>query len=236
MIKLLLIEDERTLAEIIRDTLNNNGFEVTLAYNGVEGLECYKKNPPDIIVTDIMMPHLDGFTFVDRLRKSGCRLPVLFLSARSGAEDVVRGFELGGNDYLRKPFAISELIVRIKALLNRDATSGNPLRSPEQHRWKIGKYTFDHQKARLYLGEGENYQELSTRESDVLLFLCRNKGQVVENKIILQALWGDDTFFNSRSLHVYITKLRHKLAADPSVSILNIRGVGYRLCAGWVSD
>lgn len=228
MIKILLIEDERTLAGILRDTLNGNGFEVTLAYNGIEGFECYQKNPPDILVTDVMMPHLDGFTLVERLRKSGCRIPILFLTARSTAEDVVHGFEIGGNDYLRKPFAISELIVRLKALSERNAVYGRGIEEPQQ--WKIGQYVFDSRKGTLSLNGV--YQELAARESDVLRYLCRNQGQVVETRLILQDLWGDDTFFNARSLHVYITKLRHKLSADPSITILNIRGVGYRLCIG----
>lgn len=228
MIKLLLIEDERTLAGIVRDTLNENGFRVEVAYDGVQGFECYKTNPPDIIVTDIMMPHLDGFTLVERLRKSGCTIPILFLSARSATEDVVHGFDLGCNDYLRKPFAISELIARVKALTGRTAYASPSV--PEQHSWKIGKYTFDSRQYLLFFnGDPAPAAELSTREGEVLLYLCRHQGKIADNKTLLLNLWGDDNFFNSRSLHVYITKLRHKLAADPAVSITNIRGVGYKL-------
>lgn len=234
MIKLLLIEDERTLAGIIRDTLNDNGFSVELAYDGVQGLELYKTKNPDIIVTDIMMPHLDGFTLVEQLRKSGCNIPIIFLSARSAAEDVVQGFEAGGNDYLRKPFAISELIIRAKSLLGR--TAPGAASGKEQTIWEIGKYTFDSNKNRLFLNTSQTPhiqasapQELATRESEVLLYLCRSKGEVVEHKNILRDLWGDDNFFNGRSLNVYITKLRHKLCADSSISIINIRGVGYKL-------
>lgn len=228
MIKLLLIEDERTLAGIVRDTLNENGFRVEVAYDGVQGFECYKTHPPDIIVTDIMMPHLDGFTLVERLRKSGCTIPILFLSARSATEDVVHGFDLGCNDYLRKPFAISELIARVKALTGKAAHTSASI--PEQHIWTIGKYVFDSRQYLLFFNEDPSpASELSTREGDVLLYLCRNQGKITDNKTLLLNLWGDDNFFNSRSLHVYITKLRHKLAADPAISITNIRGVGYKL-------
>lgn len=227
MIKLLLIEDERTLAGIIRDTLNDNGFSVELAYDGVHGLERYHAWQPDVIVTDIMMPRMDGFTLVEQLRKSGNTTPILFLSARSDAQDVVQGFETGGNDYLRKPFAISELIVRIKSLLARSSAQNSA--TNEQHLWEIGKYTFDSNRNLLYFNKTPIPEELSTRESEVLLYLCRHQGEIVEHKTILKSLWGDDNFFNGRSLNVYITKLRHRISADPSVSIINIRGIGYKL-------
>lgn len=227
MIKLLLIEDERTLAGIIRDTLNDNGFSVDLAYDGVQGLERYHALQPDIIVTDIMMPHLDGFTLVEQLRKNGCTTPILFLSARSAPDDVVQGFETGGNDYLRKPFALSELIVRIKSLLGR--CSPQNAATQEQYLWEIGKYTFNSNRHLLCLNGTSTSQELAARESEVLLYLCRHQGQIVEHKTILRTLWGDDNFFNGRSLNVYISKLRHKLSADPSLSIINIRGTGYKL-------
>ncbi|MEG0518815.1 MAG: response regulator transcription factor [Bacteroidales bacterium] len=227
MIKLLLIEDERTLAGIIRDTLNDNGFSVELAYDGIQGLERYHAMEPDVIVTDIMMPHLVGFTLVEQLRKSGCTTPVLYLSARSTPDDIVQGFETGGNDYLRKPFAISELIVRIKSLLGRCSTQNSV--AQEQYLWEIGKYTFDSSRNLLCFNETATLQELAARESEVLLYLCRHQGQIVEHKTILRTLWGDDNFFNGRSLNVYISKLRHKLCADPSLSIINIRGTGYKL-------
>lgn len=222
-IRLLLVEDERTLAGIIRDTLNDRGFQVSLAYDGEEGLRMFFAEKPDVVVTDIMMPTMDGFTFLEHLRRGGMTTPVLFLSARSSADDVVQGFELGGNDYLRKPFAISELIVRVKALLGkRTDTSGR-----EQKVFGIGNYTFDIERATL--SRGGEVQDLSARESEVLLYLVRNRGEIVPSRTMLLNLWGDDGYFNSRSLHVFITKLRNRLSDDPSVSIVNARGVGYKL-------
>lgn len=225
-IKLLLVEDERTLAGIIRDTLGEKGFEVSVAYDGQEGLRKFNAEKPDAVVTDIMMPTMDGFTFVDHLRRSGSKTPVLFLSARSSADDVVEGFELGGNDYLRKPFAMNELIVRVRALLGK----GFENRAADNEPYLIGSYVFDPGKQTLSLGS--EVQQLSGRESEVLQLLANNMGDVVTMKTMLLNLWGDDGYFNARSLHVFITKLRSRLAGDASVAIINIRGTGYKLIAG----
>lgn len=222
-IKLLLVEDERTLAGIIRDTLGEKGFDVSVAYDGREGLRKFNAEHPDVVVTDIMMPTMDGFTFVDHLRRGGSKTPVLFLSARSSADDVVEGFELGGNDYLRKPFAMSELIVRVRALLGKNMES----KAPEDGPLAIGSYIFDPGKQTLSLGEES--QQLSGRESEVLLLLANNMGSVVPMKTMLLNLWGDDGYFNARSLHVFITKLRSRFAGDTTVAIINIRGTGYKL-------
>ena len=210
-IKVLLVEDEPTLAMIIKDTLD-----------GEEGLALYKEIKPDIIVTDIMMPKIDGFTLIRHIRKTDSQIPVLFLSARSSANDVVEGFELGGNDYLKKPFGMAELIVRIKALLNKIT-----VRKEEKSTFNLGQYTFDAiTQTLLYCGEK---QLLSNRESEILKRLCENKDHVLPMKDVLLDLWGDDSFFNARSLHVFITKLRHKLSKDESIKILNVRGIGYKL-------
>lgn len=221
-IKVLLVEDEPTLAMIIKDTLDGDEFDIVLASNGEEGLALYREIQPDIIVTDIMMPKIDGFTLVRHIRKTDSRIPVLFLSARSAAKDVVEGFELGGNDYLKKPFGMAELIVRIKALLNKIT-----VHKEETSTFSIGKYTFDSiTQTLLYCGEK---QLLSNRESEILKRLCEYKDQVLPMKDVLLDLWGDDSFFNARSLHVFITKLRHKLSKDDTIKILNVRGIGYKL-------
>ena len=212
-IRVLLVEDEPTLAMIIKDTLDGEEFEVILAANGEEGLSRYRETKPDIIVTDIMMPKIDGFTMVRHIRKTDQQIPVLFLSARSAANDVVEGFELGGNDYLKKPF---------KALLNKIS-----VRKEESSNFTLGQYTFDSITQTLqYCGEK---QLLSNRESEILKRLCENKDHVLPMKDVLLELWGDDSFFNARSLHVFITKLRHKLSEDESIKILNVRGIGYKL-------
>ena len=222
-IKLLLVEDERTLAGIIRDTLSETGFEVSLAYDGEQALEALRDSRPDIVVTDIMMPVMDGFTLVEHLRRTNPGLPVIFLSARSSADDVVRGFGLGAGDYLRKPFAMSELVVRIQALLGR-----NPVRNdPPPDTYLLGRFRFD--PGRSVLERNGERQVLSGRESELLHYLVRNRGRIVPTRTLLVDLWGDDGYFNTRSLHVFITKLRRRLSDDPSLSIVNVRGTGYKL-------
>ena len=224
-IRLLLVEDEHTLAEIIADTLGEKEFDVTVAYDGVEGLRQFDACRPDVVVTDIMMPGMDGFSFVDELRRRSSDVPVLFLSARSAVDDVVRGFETGGNDYLRKPFAMSELVVRVRALVGRSRSA-----HPDADRiYEIGRFRFD--TGRQTLSDGDRVQELSAREAGVLGVLCSRMGETVPTQLILKRVWGDDSFFNGRSLHVFITRLRHMLSSDPSVQIVNARGVGYKLLA-----
>ncbi|MDF9830753.1 response regulator transcription factor [Parabacteroides sp. PF5-6] len=221
-INVLLVEDEATLAMIIKDTLEGPEFTIHVAENGREGLRQYIKVKPDIIVTDVMMPALDGFSMVKEIRRADPDIPILFLSARSSASDVVEGFELGGNDYLKKPFGMAELIIRIKALVHKVN-----YRKPDQSVFTLGFFTFD-SVAQTLAFHGEK-EQLSNRESEILKRLCENKDQVMSMKDVLLDLWGDDSFFNTRSLHVFITKLRHKLERDPSIKILNIRGIGYKL-------
>lgn len=222
-IKILLVEDEQTLAMIIKDTLEEDKiFSICLTTNGEEGLRSFFENKPDILVTDIMMPRMDGFELVRRIRQTDQTTPVLMLTARSAIKDVVEGFELGANDYLRKPFGMQELIVRIKALVNKPH-----YQKKTETRFSIGNYEFDSVSQQLFYGNKQ--QELSHRESEILKRLCQNLNQVVNTRDILLELWGDDSFFNSRSLHVFITKLRHKLADDENIRIVNIRGIGYKL-------
>lgn len=222
-IRMLLVEDEQTLADIIADTLGEKEFDVTVAYNGVEGLRRFDERRPDVVVTDIMMPGMDGFSFVDALRRRSADVPILFLSARSAVDDVVHGFETGGNDYLRKPFAMSELVVRVKALVGRNRVA----RQRSDTHYRVGRFEFD--VARQRLNDSDHTQELSAREADILKLLCEHTDEVVPTPLILQRIWGDDTFFNARSLHVFITRLRRRLSSDPSVRIVNARGVGYKL-------
>ena len=221
-IRMLLVEDERTLADIIADTLGEREFDVSVAYDGAEGLRRFDACRPDVVVTDIMMPGMDGY---EALRRRTADVPILFLSARSAAEDVVRGFETGGNDYLRKPFAMSELVVRVRSLVGRSRAA----RPAAGMHYAVGRFQFDPE--RQTLADGVHVRELSAREAGVLEMLCERMGEIVPTQLILQRIWGDDTFFNARSLHVFITRLRRLLAADPSVQIVNARGVGYRLHA-----
>lgn len=226
-INILLAEDERTLAMIIQDTLDGQGFHVTVASDGEEALRLYAANKPDVIVADVMMPRLDGFELVRRIRKHDPLTPVIFLTARSAVNDVVHGFEMGANDYLKKPFGMQELIVRIKALLGRACTV-TP--QPEQAtRFTIGQYLFDSVIQRLTHVPTGARAELSYRESEILRRLCLHPSEVVTSQSLLLELWGDDSFFNNKSLHVFITKLRHRLGQDQRLRIVNVRGVGYKL-------
>ncbi|GAA4454424.1 response regulator transcription factor [Nibrella saemangeumensis] len=225
MATILLIEDEVALGMIVRDSLEVRGFTVTYAVDGEEGLALFRANKPDVVVADVMMPKLDGFSLAERIREDDPYVPIIFLTARSQPADVVKGFELGGNDYLKKPFSMDELIVRIKALLNRN----HPLRSADPEKLTIGKYHFDYTKQKLALNGHEEL--LSHREAELLKRLYEHRNQVLERSLVLLDLWGDDSFFNGRSLDVFITRLRRYLRDDPNVQILNVRGVGYKLIA-----
>ncbi len=170
-----------------------------------------------------MMPKLDGFSLAEQIRRDNAMVPILFLTARSQPADVVRGFELGGNDYLKKPFSMDELIVRIRALLARLPVAAPAPAGP----LAIGRYQFDHPKQKLRLGGQE--ESLTNREAELLKRLYDQRNRVLERATVLRELWGDDSFFNGRSLDVFITRLRRCLKDDPQVQIVNIRGIGYKL-------
>jgi len=223
MTTVLFVEDEIFLAQIVKDSLEVRGFQVVHATDGLAGWHLFEMQLPDVVVLDVMMPQLDGFTLAERIRAQGSDVPIIFLTARSQTVDVVKGFETGGNDYLKKPFSMDELIVRIKALLNRRI--GAERTEPEQY--TLGRYLFDCSKQKLSCNGYETV--LSYRESELLKRLYRQRNQVLERSAVLLELWGDDSFFNGRSLDVFITKLRRYLKDDPTVQIVNIRGIGYKL-------
>lgn len=223
-IKVLLVEDETTLAMIIKDTLEEGEFIIHSATDGEEGLRMFFDIRPDVLVADVMMPRMDGFEMVRRIRQTDKQTPVLFLTARSAINDVVVGFELGANDYLKKPFGMQELIIRIKALAGKAFTFTE---EKQVTQFEIGNYLFD--SIAQTLAHAGIKQELSHRESEILKRLCENRNRIVNTQNVLLDLWGDDSFFNSRSLHVFITKLRHKLSEDEQIRIVNVRGIGYKL-------
>ena len=220
---ILLVEDEPSLALIVKDSLESRGFRVDFAADGEAGLAQFRRQCPDIVVADVMMPRLDGFALAQQIRRENAAVPILFLTARSQTADVVQGFELGGNDYLKKPFSMDELIVRIRALLVRLPAAAPAPAGP----LTIGRYLFDHPKQKLRLGLHET--DLTNRESELLKRLHDQRNQVLERTTVLRELWGDDSFFNGRSLDVFITRLRRCLKDDPQVQIVNIRGIGYKL-------
>jgi len=220
-IKILLAEDEPSLGQIIKESLETRNFEVLLCANGEEALQVYKTENPLLLVLDVMMPKKDGFTLAKEIREENPTIPIIFLTAKSQTEDVVEGFSIGGNDYLKKPFSMEELIVRINALLKR---SKNEL---DTEAITIGKFIFNLKKQTLQTTT--KTETLTHREAHLLYYLIKNKNQVLERSFILKKLWGDDDFFNARSMDVFITKLRKKIKEDTAIQIINVRGYGYKL-------
>lgn len=221
--KILLAEDEAALGMIIRESLESRGFQVIFCKDGEEASQAYDADRPDIMVLDVMMPKLDGFSLVKKVRKKDQFIPIIFLTAKSRTEDVVEGFGYGANDYLKKPFSMEELIVRIHALLNRKTP-----RSVESEQ-VIGEYTFDCQKQVLIHNPSKQEERLTHREAHLLDALIQNVNELTDRQQILKSLWGNDDFFNARSMDVFISKLRKKLVQDPSIQIINVRGYGYKL-------
>lgn len=220
-INILLAEDEPALGQIIKESLETRDFDVTLCVDGEQALAQYKKKKPTIMVLDVMMPKKDGFTLAKEIRVQDEDTPIIFLTAKSQGADVVAGFGAGGNDYLKKPFSIEELIVRVNNLLNRTAVQKTT------SVLEIGKFKLDLPKQKLYIDK--EVLSLTHREAHLLYNLAKNKNQVLDRSLILKKLWGDDDFFSARSMDVFITKLRKKLHKDPEVAILNVRGFGYKL-------
>ncbi len=219
--KVLYVEDETFLAKIVSETLESRGYEVVLEEDGGRALQKFTETKPDVCVLDIMLPNKDGFAIADEIREKNGDVPIIFLSAKSQTADVISGFKTGANDYIRKPFSIEELIVRIENVLRVKTEVA------EQHdEVAIGNYTFNIKRQTLH-HPAEN-RKLSYRESELLKLLYENRDKIVERSEILTLLWGSDSFFNSRTLDVYITKLRGYLKQDPAIEIITIKGIGYR--------
>lgn len=220
--KILFVEDEEDLTLIVADTLRGQGYDVITAADGIQGLEKFKSEGADIVVADVMMPKMDGFTMAKEIRKLSPTVPLLFLTAKSTIDDVEQGFEIGANDYLKKPFELRELIVRIKALLRRYGDNRT-----EDIRFAIGAYTFNVTTQTLSFGNKET--ELSHIEAKILERLVTNIGKTVDASELMIAVWQRDEQSNRNSLHGYIHKLRRALRHDPTISIINQRGFGYML-------
>ncbi|MBD5232164.1 MAG: response regulator transcription factor [Bacteroidales bacterium] len=225
--KILLAEDDATLAFIIEDALVREGFEVVSVRNGEQGLMLFKSSAPDLVVADVMMPKMDGFEMVRLIRMISLGVPVLFLTARTALDDVVKGFELGANDYIRKPFQIRELVVRIKALLRR-----NSLSPAEDTTISAGDFTLDFSHQRLNCGSVS--RELSHIEAVIIDELFRHANEVVEARTLMYRIWQNDDYNNLNRLHGFIYKIRKYLSRSMSVELLNVRGVGYKLATDTV--
>ena len=226
-ISVLLCEDDPNLGTLLSEYLNAKGFECDLAVDGQEGLKMFKRGSYDFLVLDVMMPVKDGFTLATEIREEDKHVPILFLTAKSMKDDTLHGFKAGADDYMTKPFSMEELLVRMNAILRR--SSALPEASDEVQEYTIGKYHFDYNKQKLQVGTEEI--KLTTKENELLYLLCKNKNGVMERAFALKAIWGDDNYFNGRSMDVYIAKLRKHLKQDPTVEIINIHGRGFKLLA-----
>lgn len=219
--KVLYVEDEPALGRIVRESLESRNFEVIMVTDGGQAFQSFVDSNPDICILDVMLPNLDGYAIAKKIRERSSTVPIIFVTAKTQTDDVVKGFELGGNDYVRKPFSMEELIVRINNLLS----FVNRSTDPKAEIIPIGKLEFNISRYELN-GPGGS-RKLSHREALLLKILTENKNATVSRKDILMRIWGDDSFFNSRNLDVYITKLRDYLKDDKNIEIITIKGVGY---------
>ena len=225
-IRVLLAEDDRNLGNILKNYLDAKGFLTTLCVNGQEAVEISKKKEFDFFILDIMMPVRDGFSTAREIRLSGKKTPILFLTAKSLQEDKLKGFEVGADDYMTKPFSMEELLMRMQAILRRTEDAGKP-GNEEEGIFTIGQYTFDFNRQILSIKGKE--QKLTSKEAGLLHLLCTNANEVLERSTALNQIWSDDSYFNARSMDVYIVKLRKYLKADPTVELINVHGVGFKL-------
>lgn len=221
--KILYVEDELFLGKIVKESLESRNFEVMMESDGAAATALFQQFSPDICVLDIMLPNKDGFEIAGEIRSIDTTIPIIFLSAKTQTEDVVKGFSAGANDYIRKPFSMEELIVRIQHLLRNNLAATQQASAGSA---SIGKYNF--QLNRQVLSIDNEERKLSFRESELLKVLYENREKIIDRRDILNLLWGNDSSFNSRNLDVYITKMRSYLKGDPSLEIITIKGVGYR--------
>lgn len=222
--KILLAEDDPNLGTLLSEYLSLKGYSTTLTRNGQEAFDAFFKNNFNLCIFDVMMPLKDGFTLAKEIRKHNDEIPILFLTAKSLKEDTLEGFKSGADDYLTKPFSMEELLYRIKALLKR---TQNQTKEPEQTFFEIGKFHFDYNKQLLKTAQSE--QKLTSKENELLRLLCLSQNGILDRTFALKKIWEDDSYFNARSMDVYIAKLRKYLKADPQVEIINIHGKGFKL-------
>lgn len=223
--KILIVEDDQYLGMMVQELLESRSFEAKWSTDGKAGYDAFVEFSPDLCLLDINMPEKDGFSLAKEIRAVNRKVPIVFLTAKSMKEDVLQGFKLGADDYIKKPFSMEELIMRISAILRRagimdDGDEGNDV-------FEIGQYQYNHIHRSLKFGEQQVV--LPNREADLLRLLCLSKNQLLEREYALKKLWGDDSYFNARSMDVYITNIRKKLKDDPTIQIVNIRGRGYKL-------
>lgn len=220
--KLLLAEDDLNLGEILKEYLEIKGYEAVLTRDGEEALRVFKKEKFDLCILDVMMPKKDGFAVAKEIRTITPDIPFIFLTARSQQEDALQGLRLGADDYIKKPFSMEELNLRLQAILKRSDKNHN-----ERQVFELGDLLFDYPHQEISVNG--NVQKLTSKESELLLLLAQNINRILDRSAALKIIWGDDTYFNARSMDVYITKLRKHLAVDERVKIITIHGQGFRL-------
>jgi DNA-binding response OmpR family regulator len=225
-IKILYVEDEPFLGKIVRESLESRDFDVEMISDGDRVLQAFERMKPDICVLDIMLPNKDGYAIAKSIRQTNTTTPIIFVTAKTQTEDLLKGFDQGGNDYLRKPFSLEELIARINNLLQitrKPVPSSQDIVTIGQYEFLVGRYE---------LRISGEVRKLSHREAMLLQILCQHQNVNVTRKEVLMHVWGDDSFFNSRNMDVYITKLREYLKKDPAIQIITIKGIGYHFSVG----
>ena len=222
---ILLVEDDPNLGVLLKEYLTAKGFNATLCKNGEDGYNAFVNERFQFVILDVMMPKKDGFALAEDIRGVDKQVPILFLTAKSMKEDTLKGFNVGADDYMTKPFSMEELLARINAILRRSTNEEN-----QKNHYTIGNFSFLPLEQKLeHAGE---ITKLTTKESELLELLCKNKNGVLERNHALKAVWGDDNYFNGRSMDVYIAKLRKYLKADPSIEVVNVHGKGFKLLVG----
>lgn len=223
---ILVVEDDPNLGTILAEYLRAKQYQVKLVGDGQQGIEAFVKHDYNLLLLDVMMPVKDGFTMAQEVRKLNRDVPIIFLTAKSMKEDTIEGFKIGADDYVTKPFSMEELLLRINAILRR--TAGENTDQETMKNYQIGRFEFNPHIRQLTF-ENQNPQKLTSKENQLLKLLCMNKNDVLEREYALKAIWGDDSYFNSRSMDVYITKIRKHLKADDQVEVVNVHGRGFKL-------
>jgi two-component system, OmpR family, response regulator len=224
--KILLVEDDPNFGSILRDYLSMNDFDVTLAKNGMEGFEKFKKDAYDLCILDVMMPYKDGYTLAKEIREKNKDVPIIFLTAKSMKEDVLKGYKVGADDYLNKPFDSEVLLMKIRAIIHRKSSESKT--DSTKFEFKIGEFNLN-SKLRFLSYKNEEAIKLSPKENELLKLLAMYENDLMPRELALTKIWRDDNYFTSRSMDVYIAKLRRYLKHDENVEILNIHGEGFRL-------
>jgi DNA-binding response OmpR family regulator len=224
---ILLVEDDLNLGSILKEFLDIKGYNTTHCLDGIKGLSAFKKNNFHLCILDVMMPKLDGFSLAAEIRKMNKAVPIIFLTAKSMQADKIEGLKIGADDYITKPFSTEELFLRISVILKRTQNSSIDNNIIEVNEFQIGNYLFDYKSRLLIINKNE--KRLTSKESELLKLLCENKNRLLERTTALKQIWNEDTYFTSRSMDVYIAKLRNYLKEDQSIQISNVHGLGFKL-------